>query len=65
MSAERNMTREEQAPAGYAPPPPAAPAAGMSPTVVEQLKQLGELRQQGVLTEEEFEQQKGKLLGNA
>ena len=30
----------------------------------EQLTQLGKLREQGVLTDEEFAQQKTKLLGN-
>lgn len=38
-----------------------APAAGGN-DVVEQLKQLGELRDSGVLTEEEFAAQKAKLL---
>ena len=42
-----------------APPPPAAPA----PDPIEQLKQLGELKQQGILTDEEFAAQKAKLLG--
>lgn len=50
----------------YAPPPPApAPSGGMSPQVIEQLKQLGELREQGVLTEDEFEQQKQRLLAGS
>jgi hypothetical protein len=54
----------------YAPPPAAAPGpvppprpAGPSPDPIEQLRQLGELRDQGVLTEEEFAQQKARLLG--
>ena len=44
---------------------PAAPApasGGISSTAIDQLKQLGELKKQGVLTEEEFEEQKHKLL---
>jgi len=41
-------------------PPPAAPAAGQS--TVDQLKELGELKNQGILTEEEFAVQKAKLL---
>lgn len=43
----------------------AAPAAsgGLSADTIDQLKQLGELKEQGVLTEEEFEAQKHKLLG--
>jgi phosphoglycolate phosphatase-like HAD superfamily hydrolase len=44
----------------YAPPPAAAPAA---PDPIEQLKQLGELRTQGILTDEEFAAQKAKILG--
>jgi hypothetical protein len=31
--------------------------------MIEQLKQLGELKEQGILTEEEFAAQKAKLLG--
>ncbi len=41
---------------------PAAPAGG-GDNVIDQLKQLGELRDSGVLTEEEFAAQKAKLLG--
>jgi hypothetical protein len=41
---------------------PAAPAPQGNDTV-EQIKQLGELRSQGLLTEEEFAAQKAKLLG--
>jgi len=43
-------------------PPPAAPAAG-GESVIDQLKELGELKAQGILTEEEFAAQKAKLLG--
>jgi Short C-terminal domain len=43
-------------------PPPAAPAAGGESTI-DQLKELGELKSQGILTEEEFAAQKAKLLG--
>jgi uncharacterized protein YnzC (UPF0291/DUF896 family) len=35
----------------------------MSPDAIERLRQLAELREQGVLTEEEFAQQKARLLG--
>ena len=31
---------------------------------MEQLKQLGELKAQGVLTEQEFESEKAKILGS-
>jgi hypothetical protein len=50
----------EQAPA-YQEPPPPAPAPAADP--IEQLTKLGELRDNGVLTEAEFEAQKAKLLG--
>ena len=46
---------------------PAAPAGsgGLSGDTINQLKQLGELKEQGILTEDEFEAQKKKLLGAA
>jgi hypothetical protein len=45
-------------------PPVAAPAAAApaSGSTIEQLKQLGELRDSGVLTPEEFEREKQKIL---
>jgi hypothetical protein len=56
---------EQEAPQQQAPPvaapAPAAPAAGES--MLDQLKELGELKSQGILTEEEFAAQKAKLLG--
>jgi Short C-terminal domain len=38
------------------------PAAAPEPDPIEQLKQLGELHAQGILTDEEFAAQKAKLL---
>jgi hypothetical protein len=53
---------QQQQQGGYEPPPaPAAPA----PDPLEQLKQLGELKASGVLTEAEFEAQKAKILAGA
>lgn len=49
----------------YAAPPPqaAAPAAGgLSPASMEQLQQLAQLHEQGILTDAEFEVQKQKIL---
>jgi hypothetical protein len=43
----------------YAPPPPAAPGSD----VVQQLKDLADLKAQGVLTESEFADQKARILG--
>jgi len=42
--------------------PAAAPANDMSDQIA-QLKQLGELRDQGILSDQEFEAQKQKILG--
>lgn len=43
------------------PPAPAPPAAGDA--LLDQLQKLGELRDTGVLTEEEFATQKARILG--
>jgi Short C-terminal domain len=48
-------------PAQAPPPPPAAPAAAGESTV-DQLKELAELKSQGILTDEEFAAQKAKIL---
>jgi hypothetical protein len=49
---------------GYseAPPPAAPPPAQADP--IERLKELGELRDKGVLTEEEFAAEKAKVLAS-
>jgi hypothetical protein len=41
---------------------PVAPAAAPASSTIDQLKELGELKAQGILTEEEFAAQKAKLL---
>jgi hypothetical protein len=50
------------APQYAAAPPPPPPPPSQTDTIAA-LKQLGELRDQGILTEEEFAAQKAKLLG--
>lgn len=53
---------EQPAPEEAAPQP--APAPGeLSQDALAELKQLGELHDSGVLTNEEFAQQKAKILG--
>jgi hypothetical protein len=52
----------QEAPPQQAPAAP-APAAPAGESVIDQLKELGELKSQGILTEEEFAAQKAKLLG--
>ena len=44
-------------------PAPPATAAAPAPDRMAQLKQLGELKAQGVLTEQEFAAEKAKILG--
>lgn len=58
--AQQEEQQAAQQQAQQAPPPQAAPAGG---SMIDQLKQLGELKEQGILTEEEFAAQKAKLLG--
>jgi hypothetical protein len=48
------------APVAAAPAPAAAPEADL----MDQLQKLGDLKAQGILTEEEFAAQKAKLLGS-
>ncbi|HET8565552.1 MAG TPA: SHOCT domain-containing protein [Solirubrobacterales bacterium] len=51
-----------QAQGAPAPPPPPQPQGGGS-SMIDQLKELGELKAQGILTEEEFGAQKARILG--
>jgi len=51
-----------QQPYQQQPPPPPAPAA--SSPMIDQLNQLADLHQQGVLTDEEFAAAKAKLFGS-
>lgn len=59
---EQQQYQQQQAQQA-APAPQAAPAGGGEESMIDQLKQLGELKDQGILTEEEFAAQKAKLLG--
>ena len=52
------QTEPEPAPVAAPPPPPPAPAADP----IEQLKDLAALRDQGILTDEEFAAHKAKIL---
>ena len=62
-AAERNAAYEQQtAPPPQAAPPP--PAQTSTEDMVSQLKSLAELKDQGILTEQEFAAQKAKILGS-
>jgi hypothetical protein len=61
--AQQEYQESPPQPAPAAPPPPSAPSADDMSSRIDQLKQLGELKAQGVLTEAEFEEQKRRILG--
>ena len=48
----------------YAAPPPAPAAAPAAADPIAQLKELAALKQQGILTDEEFAAQKAKILAS-
>jgi hypothetical protein len=60
--AQRQAAYEEQTAPPPPPPPPQAAAPAADP--IAQLKELAELKAQGILTEEEFAAQKAKILGS-
>jgi hypothetical protein len=59
-SQQEDQQYAQQPPPQYAQPAPPPPAA---PDPVEQLTQLAALKNQGILTEEEFAAQKARILG--
>jgi hypothetical protein len=62
--ADRQQAYAQQTAPAYPPPQaPPPPAPSGETDVISQLKQLGELHEQGILTDEEFAAQKAKLLG--
>jgi Short C-terminal domain len=66
QDARLDSVEQQQA---YAPPPPQQayapppPAGGVTDDAIARLQQLGQLHDQGVLTDEEFAAQKAKVLG--
>lgn len=68
--AQQDPERQVSYQQGVAPPAPAAPAPAAQQSSademadkIDQLKQLGDLKAQGVLTDEEFAAQKRQVLG--
>jgi Short C-terminal domain len=62
---EEAAAAQQAAPAEPGPTAQPAAAGGLTPEAMEQLKQLGELHEQNVLTDQEFEREKAKLLNSA
>jgi hypothetical protein len=66
IAADRNAAYQQQTapapPPQAAPPPPAAAPAAGADDLIGQLERLGALREQGILTDAEFDAQKAKLL---
>jgi len=65
QQAGESAASEQQQMAPPPPPPPPPPASAPTPAVgnlIEQVRELSQLRDSGALTEEEFETQKARLL---
>ena len=60
---ERYAEAQQAAPPPQEAAPQPAPSAGPTPEAIDALKELAQLKDQGVLTEEEFAAQKAKILG--
>jgi hypothetical protein len=58
----RRSAEDEEAEAAEAAPAPAAPASAES-RQIEEIKQLADLKDQGILTDEEFSAKKAQILG--
>jgi hemolysin activation/secretion protein len=65
IAADRNAAYQEDVQQQAPPPPPPAPvaAAPAEETPADQITRLGELKAQGLLTDEEFAAAKAKVLG--
>jgi hypothetical protein len=62
--ASQEQQQYDQQQAYQQPPPAAAPAGNDMDYKLDQLRQLADLKAQGVLSESEFEVQKARLLGS-
>ncbi len=67
---DAKQAQQQESPQQAAPAEPVqagkpAAAGGLTPEAIEQLKQLGELHDQNVLSDEEFAAEKAKVLGAA
>lgn len=60
---EQQYDQQQQYQQAPQPAPAAAPAASSTDDKIEQLKQLADLKSQGILTDQEFASEKAKILG--
>ena len=63
IAAEREQAYEQQVQPQAAAPAAPAPAAPSENDTITQLEKLGKLRDQGILTDDEFTAEKAKILG--
>ncbi|WP_329562803.1 SHOCT domain-containing protein [Kitasatospora sp. NBC_01266] len=64
QDSQQAYAEQAQAPAPAAAPSPAAPIADTMDNKIAQIKQLGDLKAQGLLSEAEFETQKSQILNS-
>jgi hypothetical protein len=62
-AAQDEQQYQQQAQQAPQPAPAAAPAASTTDDKIDQLKQLADLKAQGILTDQEFASEKAKILG--
>lgn len=60
---EQQQGAAQQQPQAYAPAPPTPAPAAPEKDPIERLKELGQLHESGVLTDQEFADAKAKILG--
>ena len=63
MGMRQDFERKEEEPAEAAPPAAAATSAAPEPEYIVELERLAQLRDQGIVSEEDFEAKKKQLLG--
>jgi membrane protease subunit (stomatin/prohibitin family) len=61
---DEQQAAQQQQQQQYAQPAPAPAPAAAAEDPIEKLKQLAELKDQGILTQEEFDAQKAKILNS-
>ena len=64
MDEKSDAEQQDSAPQAEPTAPAPAASAGVTADTTERLKELGQLHEQGVLTDEEFASEKAKVLGS-